>query len=49
MDAFEISEGAANHFGATGGLSVELIEDAIARVKKHFIIKSASRPAARST
>ena len=42
MDAFEIGEGAANHFGATGGLSVELIEDAIAKVKKHFIIKSAT-------
>ena len=42
MDAFEISEGAANHYGATGGLSVELIEDAIAMVKKHFIIKSAT-------
>ena len=42
MDAFEIGEGAANHFGATGGLSVELIEDAIALVKKYFIIKSAT-------
>ena len=42
MDAFEIGEGAANHYGATGGLSVELIEDAIALVKRHFIIKSAT-------
>jgi len=42
MDAFEVGEGAANHFGATGGLSVELIENAIALVKKHFIIKSAT-------
>lgn len=42
MDAFEIGDGAANHYGATGGLSVELIEDAIALVKKHFIIKAAT-------
>jgi arginase len=42
MDAFEIDAGAANHYGATGGLSVELIEDAIAMVKKHFDIKSAT-------
>jgi len=42
MDAFEIGAGAANHYGATGGLSVELIEDAIAMVKKHFEIKSAT-------
>lgn len=42
MDAFEIGQGAANHYGATGGLSVELIEAAIALVKKHFGIKSAT-------
>jgi len=42
MDAFEIGEGAANHFGATGGLSVGLVEGAIAMVKKHFNIKSAT-------
>lgn len=42
MDAFEISEGAANHFGAKGGLSVELVEDAITRVKDHFAIQSAT-------
>jgi arginase len=42
MDAFETGNGAANHYGATGGLSVELIEDAIAMVKKHFEIKSAT-------
>jgi len=42
MDAFEIKEGAANHFGATGGLTVDLVEDAIALVKKHFTIKSAT-------
>jgi len=42
MDAFEIGEGAANHFGATGGLSVELVEDAIGMVKTYFDIKSAT-------
>ncbi len=42
MDAFKIGDGAANHYGATGGLSVELIEAAIALVKKHFILKSAT-------
>ena len=42
MDAFEINEGAANHYGATGGLTVDLIEDAITMVKNHFIIKSAT-------
>ena len=42
MDAFEISQGAANHFGATGGLAVDLIENAIAMVKKHFLLKSAT-------
>ena len=42
MDAFEIREGRANHYGATGGLSVELIEAAIAATKKQFKIKSAT-------
>jgi len=42
MDAFEIGEGAANHYGATGGLSVKVIEDAIALVKNNFEIKSAT-------
>jgi len=42
MDAFEIGESAANHFGATGGLSVALIEDAIGLVKTYFDIKSAT-------
>jgi arginase family enzyme len=42
MDAFEIHEGAANHFGATGGLTVTLVEEAIARVKKYFKVKSAT-------
>ena len=42
MDAFEIHEGAANHYGATGGLSVAVVEEAIARVKDQFQIKSAT-------
>jgi arginase family enzyme len=42
MDAFEIRQGRANHYGATGGLSVELIEAAIDRIKTHFKIKSAT-------
>lgn len=42
MDAFEISEGRANHYGATGGLRVELIEAAIAIVKTHFKIMAAT-------
>jgi arginase len=42
MDAFEISEGRANHYGATGGLSVELIEAAIAATKERFKIMSAT-------
>jgi arginase len=42
MDAFEIGSGRANHYGATGGLSVELIEAAIAVVRSHFKIMSAT-------
>jgi arginase len=42
MDAFEIREGRANHYGATGGLSVDLIEAASAATKKYFKIKSAT-------
>lgn len=42
MDAFEISEGRANHFGATGGLSIGLIEAAIAAIKTRFKIMSAT-------
>jgi len=42
MDAFELGEGAANHYGATGGLSVALIEGAIGLVKTYFDIKSAT-------
>ena len=35
MDAFEIGEGAANHFGATAGLRPEFVIEAISLVKKH--------------
>ena len=42
MDAFEISEGRANHYGATGGLSMALIEAAIAATKERFKITSAT-------
>jgi arginase len=42
MDAFEVGEGAANHYGATGGLSVALIENSIGLVKTYFNIKSAT-------
>jgi arginase len=42
MDAFEIGEGAANHYGATGGLPVAVLEDAIVMVKHHFGLMSAT-------
>lgn len=42
MDAFEIGQGAANHYGATGGLSVALVENAIGLVKTYCNIKSAT-------
>ena len=42
MDAFEITRGRANHYGATGGLSVEVIEAAIAAVKARFKIMAAT-------
>jgi arginase len=42
MDAFEITRGRANHYGATGGLSVELVEAAIAAVKARFKIMAAA-------
>ncbi len=42
MDAFEIAEGKANHYGATGGLSVDLVGNAIELIKRHFPIKSAT-------
>jgi arginase len=42
MDAFEITQGRANHYGATGGLSVELVEAAIAAVKARFKIMAAT-------
>jgi len=42
MDAFEITQGRANHYGATGGLSVELVEAAIAAVKDRFKVMAAT-------
>ena len=39
MDAFEIGGGAANHYGATGGISQELMLKAIALVKDHIPVK----------
>ena len=42
LDAFELHEGTANHYGATGGLTPALVEKAIALVKDHFTIKSAT-------
>jgi arginase len=40
MDAFSIQGGAANHFGASGGLSPEFIEATIAVIKKHFKLQA---------
>jgi arginase len=42
MDAFEVGEGRANHYGATGGLSADLIAEAIAITKKQFKIQSST-------
>jgi len=42
IDAFEITRGRANHYGATGGLSVELVEAAIAAVKDRFRVMAAT-------
>jgi arginase len=42
MDAFKITQGRANHYGATGGLSVELVEAAIAAVKDRFKVMAAT-------
>ena len=39
MDAFEIGGGAANHYGATGGMSPEFMLKAIALVKDHMPVK----------
>ena len=39
MDAFEIVGGAANHYGATGGMSPEFMQKAIALVKDHIPVK----------
>lgn len=40
MDAFEIGGGTANHYGATGGISPELMGKAIALVKEYVPIRS---------
>jgi arginase len=40
MDALAINEGAANHFGANGGLKPEFIEAAIAMVRQNFSLKA---------
>jgi arginase len=40
MDALAIEEGAANHFGVSGGLKPELIETAITMVKRYFKIQA---------
>ena len=39
MDVFEIGGGAANHYGASGGISPELMITAIALVKKYIPIR----------
>ena len=39
MDAFEVGGGAANHYGATGGLSPEFMIKAIALVKDYIPIR----------
>ena len=39
MDAFEVGGGAANHYGATGGMSPEFMIQAIALVKEHIPVR----------
>ena len=39
MDAFEIGKGAANHYGATGGMSLEFMIKAIALVKDYIPVR----------
>lgn len=39
MDAFEVGGGAANHYGATGGMSPEFMLQAIALVKDHIPVR----------
>ena len=39
MDAFEVGGGAANHYGATGGMSPEFMTKAIALVKDYLPIR----------
>jgi arginase len=40
MDALSIEDGAANHFGVSGGLKPELIETAIAMVKRYYKLQA---------
>jgi arginase len=40
MDALTIDEGAANHFGVSGGLKTEFIETVIAIAKQNFKLKA---------
>jgi arginase len=42
MDAFDIDEGSANHLDSTGGLKVEVIEEAINLVKKHLKLRAST-------
>ncbi len=39
MDAFEVGEGSANHYGATGGMSPEFMIKAIALVKEYIPVR----------
>ena len=39
LDAFEVDEGAANHYGATGGLTPDFVARAITLVKKNFTLR----------
>ena len=40
MDALSIAEGAANHFGASGGLQPEIVEAAAGLVKQYFRLRA---------
>jgi len=39
MDVFDVNGGAANHFGASGGLSPDFMVEAVALVKKHVTVR----------
>jgi arginase family enzyme len=39
MDAFEVGGGAANHYGATGGMSPEFMIKAISLVREHIPVR----------